>query len=136
MQFVQNHWVLIAVAVLAVIVILKVVKTVLKWVLAAAIVIGVLAYGGYNVDALKALGTQVTDAAKDEAVKAMAGEAKQATYTLNGDGTYTVKTPNLELKGVPNSDKVTVIFRGIHLGEWKMEGAVRELVTGAREASQ
>ncbi|MBB6730721.1 hypothetical protein [Cohnella zeiphila] len=135
-QFATDHWVLIVVAVIVLIVVINVVKTLLKWVLVAAIVVGLAVYGGYSVNDLKEVGSKVTADLKDEAVKAMAGEASQATYKLNGDGTFTVTTPNLELSGVPNSGKVNVKFRGVSLGSWSMDGAVRELVAQAREASQ
>ncbi|SFA95737.1 hypothetical protein SAMN05216312_102497 [Cohnella sp. OV330] len=139
-QFVTDHWVLILIAVVALLVILNVVKTVLKWVLAAAIVVGVVVYGGYTVSDLKEIGGQVvetaTSAVKDEASKAMAEEAKKATYTLNPDGTYLVKSPNLELTGTPNSGEVDVKFRSVSLGTWKMEGPVRDFVTTALQASK
>ncbi|WP_019005574.1 hypothetical protein [Cohnella laeviribosi] len=132
-QFVIDHWILIVIAVVALIVVINVVKTVLKWVLVAAIVIGLAVYGGYSVNDLKEVGSKVTQALEDQALKAMAGEASQAVYKLNGDGTFTVTTPNLELTGVPNSGEVKVKFQGVSLGTWKMEGAVRQLIAQARE---
>jgi hypothetical protein len=135
-QFATDHWVLIVVAIIALIVVINVVKTLLKWVLVAAIIVGVAVYGGYSVNDLKEVGSKVTADLKDEAIKAMAGEASQAQYQSNDDGSYTVTTPNLELSGVPNSGKVEVKFRGISLGKWSMDGAVRELVSQAREAAQ
>ncbi|MCC3374667.1 hypothetical protein [Cohnella sp. REN36] len=139
-QFAIDHWVVIVIAVIALFIVLNVVKTVLKWVLVAAIVIGVFVYGGVTVNDLKEVGTQAIDKAKgaieDEAAKAMAKEAEEATYTLNDDQTFTVKTPNLELHGVPNSGEVEVKFRGASLGTWKMEGAVRKLVEAARQSSK
>ena len=139
-QFATDHWILIVIAVVALFVILNVVKTVLKWVLAIAIIAGVVIYGGYSISDLKEIGGQVvetaTAAVKDEASKAMAEEAKKATYTLNPDGTYLVKSPNLELSGKPNSGEVDVKFRGVSLGTWKMEGAVRDFVTTALQASK
>lgn len=139
-QFLTDHWILIAVAALALIIILNVVKTMLKWVLALVVVAGVFIYGGYTVSDLKEIGGQVvetaTGAVKDEAAKAMADEARKATYTLNPDGTYLVKSPNLELSGTPNSGEVAVKFRGVSLGTWKMEGAVRDFVTTALQASK
>lgn len=52
-QFAIDHWILIVIAVVALIVVINVVKTVLKWVLVAAIVIGLAVYGGYSVNDLK-----------------------------------------------------------------------------------
>lgn len=135
-QFLQDNWIIVAAAALVIIVIMKVVKTVMKWVLVAAIVIGIAVYGGYSVDDLKEVGTKVTDELKDQAIKTMAGEAKEAKYVDNADGSYTIKTTNLELHGVKNTGKVSVSLRGVSLGTWDMEGKVREFVVQARDAAK
>ncbi|MBN2982831.1 MULTISPECIES: hypothetical protein [Cohnella] len=132
-QFAIDHWILIVIAVVALIVVINLVKTVLKWVLVAAIVVGLAVYGGYSVNDLKEVGSKVTQALEDQAVKAMAGEASQAEYRLNDDGTFTVATPNLELTGTPGSGEVSVKFQGVSLGTWNMEGAVREFIEQARD---
>jgi hypothetical protein len=142
-QFLQDHWVMVAVAIVAIFVIMNLVKTVLKWVLVIAIIVGIVAYAGYSIDDIQALGTKVSEVsdaatkeAKDQAIKAMAGEASQATYVNNADGSYSITTTNLELSGIPNSGKVTVKFRGISLGTWDMEGAVRDFVLQARASAK
>lgn len=142
-QFLQEHWVIVAAAIAAILIVIKLVKTVLKWVLVAAIIIGIVAYGGYTVDDLQGLSAKVsevteaaTDEVKDQAIKAMAGEAGEAAYVENADGSYSIKTSNLELTGVPNSGEVNVKFRGISLGTWNMEGAVRDFVLQARAAAK
>lgn len=135
MQFLQDNWVVVVVALVVIFVVLKLVKTVLKWVLALAIVLGVVAYGGYSIDDLAKIGTQVQAEAKDEIMKAMIGDISKAEYKDNGDGSYSIKTPNLELSGVPNTGEVKVKFRGVDAGTWKMEGAVRDLVVQARAAA-
>lgn len=142
-QFIQDHWIVVAAVLLAIIVVVKVVKTVVKWVLVAAIVIGFAVYGGYNIEDLKEVGSKVsevgskvTDELKDQAIKTMAGEASEAKYVDNADGSYTITTSNLELDGVPNSGKVSVKLRGVSLGTWDMEGQVREFVSQARAAAK
>ncbi len=142
-QFIQDHWIVVVVALLAIIIVVKAVKTVVKWVLVAAIVIGFAVYGGYSIDDLKEVGSKVsevgdkvTNELKDQAIKTMAGEAGEAQYVNNADGSYTITTPNLELAGVPNTGKVSVKLRGVSLGTWDMEGKVREFVVQAREAAQ
>ena len=57
-------------------------------------------------DELGTIGEKVTDEVKDQAIKAMAGEASEATYTDNEDGTYSIKSTNIELTGIPNSGEV------------------------------
>jgi len=142
-QFIQDHWIVVAAVLLAIIVVVKVVKTVVKWVLVAAIVIGFAVYGGYNIEDLKEVGSKVsevgskvTDELKDQAIKTMAGEASEAKYVDNADGSYTITTSNLELDGVPNSGKVSVKLRGVSLGTWDMEGQVRDFVSQARAAAK
>lgn len=135
-QFLQENWFIIVVAIVAIIIIMKIVKTMLKWALVAAIVIGIVVYSGYTLDDLKQVGTKITAEAKDQAIKAMVGEATEAKYKDNGDGSYTITTPTLKLTGVPNSGKIEVSLKGVSLGTWKMEGAVRELVVKARAAAK
>lgn len=135
-QFVQDHWIVVAAALLAIIVVMKVVKTVMKWVLVAAIVIGFAVYGGYSIDDLKEVGSKVTDELKNQAIKTMAGEASEAKYVDNADGSYTITTTNLELNGEPNSGNVSVKLRGVSLGTWDMEGQVRDFVVKARDTAK
>jgi hypothetical protein len=135
-QFLKDHWVVVAIAIVAIFVVMRLMKTVLKWVLVAAIIIGIVTYGGYSIDDLSAMGTKVTEEAKDQAIKTMAGEASDAKYVNNADGSYSITTKNLELNGVPNSGEVTVKLKGIPLGTWKMEGAVRDFVVKARASAK
>jgi len=143
-QFLQDHWVIVAIAIVAIFVIMKVVKTVLKWLLVAAIIIGIITYGGYSVKDIKdrvsveigAIGEKVSVEVKNQVIKSMAGEANEATYVDNKDGSYTVKSTNIELSGVPNSGEVTVKFRGQSLGTWKMEGEVRNYIVKARASAK
>jgi hypothetical protein len=135
-QFLKDHWVVVAIAIVAIFVTMKLVKTVFKWVLVAAIILGIVTYGGYSIDDLSAIGTKVTEEAKDQAIKAMAGEASDSKYVNNKDGSYSITTKNLEINGVPNSGEVTVKLKGISLGTWKMEGAVRDFVVQARASAK
>jgi hypothetical protein len=146
-QFVQDHWVVVALAIVAIFVIVKLVKTVLKWVLIAAIIIGIVTYGGYSIKDLGDVGSKVTEELgvigdkvstelKNQAIKAMAGEASEATYVNNKDGSYSITSTNIELTGVPNSGEISVKFHGQSLGTWKMEGAVRDFVVKARASAK
>jgi hypothetical protein len=143
-QFLKENWVIGVIAIVAIFVILKLVKTVLKWILVVAIIIGIATYSGYSLEDIKskvseeigAIGDKVSAEAKDQAIKAMAGEASEATYVDNEDGSYSIKSTNLELTGVPNSGEVTVKFHGAPLGTWKMDGAVRDFVSQARASAK
>lgn len=145
-QFLKDNWIIVAVAIVAIFIIMKVVKTLLKWVLVAVIIIGIVMYGGYSIedigeignkvsDEIGAIGDKVSTELKEQAIKTMAGEASEATYVNNEDGSYSINTSNLELTGIPNSGEVTVKFRGTSLGTWNLEGAVRDFVVQARASA-
>jgi len=144
MQFLQDNWVIIAIAIIAIFVIMKVVKTLLKWVLVVGIIIAIAVYSGYSLDDIKSkvsdgigdIGSKVTAEVKDQAIKAMIGEANEAEYVDNADGTYSIKSTNLEITGIPNSGEVTVKYRGAPLGTWPLEGAVRDLVVQSRASAK
>ncbi len=140
-SFFEAHWLILAIAVVVLFIVVRVVKTVIKWLLVAAIVIGVLLYSGYtledlNVENLKQIGTevgaQVAESVKKEAINAMVGEAADATYASNGDGTFTVKTANLELTGTLGAAEVEVSFRGAALGTWKVDDTIAGLIEQAK----
>lgn len=135
-QYLQSNWYVIAAAIVIIIVVIKVVKTVLKWLLVAVVVVGLALYSGYNLDDLAKIKDQATLAYKDQLIKAMAGEADEAEYKDNADGSYTIKTPSLELSGFPNSGEIQVKIGGVSIGNWKLEGEVRDFVIAARNAAR
>jgi len=135
-QFFQEHWFVIVAAIVVILLVVKLVKTVIKWLLIAAIVVGVVFYSGYNLDDLTTAASQASAVAKDQVIKALAGEAKDAEYTDNADGSYTIKTPSLELSGFPNSGEIAVKMGGVSVGTWKLEGEIREFVIQARAAAR
>jgi hypothetical protein len=131
--FFKEHWLVIVVALLVLLLIVRIVKTVIKWALVAAIVLGLVIYSGYSMDDLKDIGSKVADTVKQEAVNAMTGEAKDATFVNNADGTYTVKTKNVELTGKPGENEVSVSFRGAPLGTWELDSTIQALIDQAKQ---
>ncbi|MFX3632087.1 MAG: hypothetical protein ACE3L7_08395 [Candidatus Pristimantibacillus sp.] len=134
-EFFKEHWLVLVIALVVLLLIVRIVKTVLKWALVAVIVIGIVLYSGYSMDDLKGIGTKVADSLKQEAISTMVGEANKATYTNNADGTFTVKTDNLELTGVPKAGEVKVTFRGTSLGTWKIDDTIQTLIDQAKQSS-
>ncbi|WP_138754736.1 hypothetical protein [Paenibacillus sinopodophylli] len=131
--FFKEHWLVLIIALIVLLIIVRIVKTVIRWAIAAVIIIGIIVYSGYSMDDLKEIGTKVADTVKQEAVSAMAGEAKDATFVTNADGTFTVKTKNVELTGVPGENEVAVSFRGTELGKWKLDSAIQTLIDQAKQ---
>ncbi|ACT03483.1 hypothetical protein [Paenibacillus sp. JDR-2] len=130
--FLQDHWLVLVVALVVLLFIIRVVKTFVKWALVLVIVVGIVAYSGYTLDDVKSIGTQAIDSLKQEAVSAMAGEVDKATFTSNSDGTFTVKTENLEMTGVPGSGEVNVKFRGKSVGTMKIDSTIQALIDQAK----
>ncbi|CAM3978425.1 hypothetical protein L1N85_05425 [Paenibacillus alkaliterrae] len=131
--FFKEHWLVLIIALIVLLLIVRIVKTVVKWAIVAAIVLGIVLYSGYSMDDLKEMGSKVADTVKQEAVNAMVGEAKDATFVNNGDGTFTVKTTNVELTGEPGVNEVAVSFRGAPLGKWELDSTIQALIDQAKQ---
>lgn len=137
-EFVMQNWLVIVVALIILFFVLNVVKTVLKWAIAIIIIAALLIYSGISMDQIKQTVTDVQsstmDTLKKEATSMMLKEASKATYTKGQDGAFTITSPNVEIKGRTNSDKVDVTFRGISVGEWKVDNeTIRTFVKQAQE---
>ncbi|WP_219835890.1 hypothetical protein [Paenibacillus sp. R14(2021)] len=132
-QFFKDKWLFLIVALVVLFIVVRIVKTVVKWLIVIAILAGVVLYSGYSLEEVKSLGTKVADDVKQQAITAMAGEAKDATFTSNSDGTFTVATKNLELTGTPGDHEVKVTYRGTPLGTWKIDSAIQTLIDQAKK---
>jgi hypothetical protein len=114
--FVQDKWILIVIAIIVLFLVMKVVKTFVKWILILAVIAFIIYYGSTyagNLSGLKTtLGNAVASEAKQQLTKAIAGEAKDADYVKHSDGSYTIHTKNIQLDGKPGVDEVEVSFMG------------------------
>lgn len=131
--FFKEHWLVLVIALIVLFIIVRIVKTVVKWAIVAAIVLGIVVYSGYSMDDLKEIGSKVADTVKQEAVNSMVGEAKDATFVTNADGTYTVKTKNVELTGEPGANEVAISFRGTELGKWELDSTIQAFIDQAKQ---
>ena len=146
--FFQENWLMLVIALIVLFLIIRIVKTVIKWAIVAVIVIGLVIYSGYTLedvkelgskvmesglDDLKELGSKAADAVKQEAVSAMAGEAKDAKYTVNSDGTYTVKTTNIELRGEVGASEVKVSLRGAPAFTMKLDDTIQQFINQSKQ---
>ncbi|MGG4091839.1 hypothetical protein [Paenibacillus lautus] len=135
-EFLKQNWLVIAIALIILFIVLNVVRTVIKWALAVLIIVGLLVYSGISLDKIGEVVTTVkeetVDTIKKEALNMMMKEAKEAKYTLNGDGTYSIKAPNLELKGSDGSEEVEVTFRGVSVGKWDINDTIQSFIDDAK----
>ncbi|WP_372008430.1 hypothetical protein NBRC13296_22710 [Paenibacillus chitinolyticus] len=130
--FFQERWLLILVAVIVLLVVVSLVKTVVKWLLVIAIVGALVVYGANYKETLQSIGNAALTELSSQAVKAVQNEAKDATYTANPDGTYTAATKNVKIEGTLGSSEVSVTFMN-QTFKVNAEEAVRAFVEQAKK---
>lgn len=135
-EFLKQNWLVIVVALVVLLLVLNFVKTVIKWALVAVIAAFIIIYSGISLkdigDAVTTVTDQAVDITKSEALEMMKKEATEAEITQNGDGTFTIKTPNLEVTGNDRDGKVKVKFHGVALGEWKINDTIEAFIQEAK----
>ncbi|OAZ46698.1 hypothetical protein [Paenibacillus polymyxa] len=136
-QIVQDNWLYIVIGLVLLLVILKIVRTLVKWLIVIVVIAGLLVYSGISFEQVGKVVTQAKDDAinkvQSEALNMMVKEGQNAKYTSNGDGTFTVTSSNLEVKGPFEGDKVKVWFQGMSLGEWSMSDTVKKYIESAKD---
>ncbi|OUS72763.1 hypothetical protein B1748_24275 [Paenibacillus sp. MY03] len=131
--FFQENWLVLVIALVVLLIVIRVVKTMVKWALAAVIIIGVVLYSGYSLDDVKEIGTKVVDTVKQEAVSLMIGEAENAEYKTNADGTFTIKTTNVELTGKAGDNEVKVSVKGTPSITLQVDETIRTFIEQAKQ---
>lgn len=134
--FLQDRWLVVVIALIVLVIVIKIVKTVLKWVIVLAVLAGLIYYGSTYTDQLKDIGENVAATAKEavgdlkeKAVQGLAG--KDAKYTDNGDGTYTVTSGSIRLDGKTGSDKIKITIAGVS-AELPLDDVLKKAVETAR----
>ena len=136
-EFIKQNWLVFLIALIVLFIIVSFVKTMIKWAFVIVIVAAVAVYSGITWDSIdQAVSTvkeETVQQLKDQAMSAMINEAQKATYEMGSDGTYTITSPNLELKGSTDSSKVQVSFRGVPLGEWDINDTIKQYISEAQK---
>lgn len=136
LEFLKQNWLVIVIALVVLFIVVNLVKTFIKWALVILIIGGLLIYSGISLEQIGEVVTTVkneaVDTVKSEAMNIMMKEAKEAKYTSHGDGTFTVKSPNLELKGKSGSTEVEVNFKGVSVGKWDVNESIKEFIAQAK----
>lgn len=112
LSFIQDKWWIIVLALVAVVVIAKIVKTALKWAFILVIAAGLLLYGANYKEIVQDISGTVLNYAKEEAFEVMKNESGQAEVTQDEAGNFLVTSPNFQVKGSLESDEVEITFRG------------------------
>ncbi|GGF60682.1 hypothetical protein GCM10010912_02330 [Paenibacillus albidus] len=136
-QFIKENWLVIVIALVLLFAVVNLVKTVIKWAIVIVIVVGLFIYSGVTMDQIGNAVNKVADGTlstlKAEAQEVMLNEAKEAKYTSGEDGTFTITTPNIEMKGKAGEDKVEVTFRGVSLGKWSITDTTKTFIEEAKK---
>lgn len=138
--FLKDNWLVLAIGLVVLLLVIRIVKTVMKWAIVAVVVVGLVVYSGYSLDDVKEIGTKVmdnfdVDKMKQDAIGAMVGDASDAEYTVNEDGTYTVKTDDIELKGEVGVSEVQVSLHGLPYVTLQLEGVIQTFIDQAKQNS-
>lgn len=138
--FVQDQWIIIAGAVIVLLLVVKLVKAAIKWAVILAIVAGLIVYGANYKDKLTSIKDAVVESAtamvadniKDQAAGAIRDEAKDAKFTSNADGSFTIKTKTIQVDGKPGLDTVKVTVAG-QTFTMKIVDAVQTFIDQAKQ---
>ncbi|OGX68402.1 MAG: hypothetical protein A2189_09170 [Paenibacillus sp. RIFOXYA1_FULL_44_5] len=109
-MFVQDRWFVILIVLVVLFVVIKIVKAVVKWVIVLAILAALIWYGASYKGQIQTVGKTVYESIQHEAIKQMA--ANHMTYANNQDGTFSITADGISLTGKPDSDVVSVTFKG------------------------
>ncbi len=138
-DYFKQNWLIIVVGLVALFLVANLVKTVIKWVLIIAIAAFLIVYSGITLNDIgKAVSTvkdQTMSTMQSEALNLMKNEAKEAKFTQNADGSFSITTPNLEVTGESSSDKVKVWLHGVSLGEWSRGDTLEAFIQEAKRSS-
>jgi hypothetical protein len=126
LNFVEQQWLYVIIALVAVVLVIKIFKSVFRWLIILAIGAALIYFAtnyedGKLLETGKQLVQQAADYTKEQAVDGLINEVKDARYTLNADGTYEVKTSNFALKGTVASTDAVIVYKDrefpVYVGE-------------------
>lgn len=107
----ENFWGLLLVAV-ALIIVLSLVKTVVKWVILLLIVVGVYLYGANFVGNIQQLVQQAAQGTMEQASRLIVEEIKHADYKVDKEGNYTITSSKMTLSGRLGSNEAILEIIG------------------------
>jgi hypothetical protein len=135
--FLTERWYVVVVALLVLFwVVRKVVQAALKWGLVLAVLAAVVFYGvnyrEHVVNFGKNVGSTVAAEIKDDAMRALRSEFKDAHYEGKSDGSFVVSSRSVKLAGKTGTREAKVTFKN-HTFDIKMDDALNALVEQVKE---
>jgi hypothetical protein len=116
LEVVQKDWLVAVVAVIVAVILFKIAKSMVRWVLIIAIAGGLIYFGatydnGKYLEQAKHWINQATEYTQEQAIQGLTDEVKSARYTVKDDQTYEVKTTNVTLRGKLGSDEAVIMYK-------------------------
>lgn len=113
--FVGDNWWVILLAIAIAVILIKIVKSVVKWLLVLVVAAAVLIYGfNYTPDEIKEAGSKLLEAVettKEKALDAMLGDAEEAAFEQTEDG-FRITGSRFTLEGKTGETAVTLTYFG------------------------
>lgn len=115
MEFARDHWWMILIAIVIAVILVRIVKSVLKWLFVLLIAAAILIYGfNYTPDEIREAGSKLAEAVettKDKAINAMLGDAGEARFEKTEDG-FRIEGGRFVLEGKDGSGEVVLTSFG------------------------
>lgn len=111
-SFIKERWIVIVLAIVAMVLILKVLETVFKWLIAAVIILALVYYGLQYSEELRDVSNMIKDYTVNEWNELMEKETETAQFESRPDGSYVIISKNITLEGSDDSDSVVITIKG------------------------
>jgi hypothetical protein len=136
-EFLSQRWYVVLAAVAIVFVALKLAKAVVKWGLVLVALVGVVVYGvrfeSRPPSLEKMLGAPLSGA-QDQLAKVVEKEMADARYEAHRDGSFTVRTRSVEIRGKTGARDVKLTFMDRTV-DVRLDDTLAKLIDQARKNS-
>lgn len=133
--FARDNWWVILLAVVIAVVLIKIVKSVVKWLLVLAVAVAVLIYGfNYTPDEIKEAGSKLLEAVettKEKALAAMLGDAEEAVFERTDDG-FRITGSRFTLEGKDGETTVALTYFGQEF-TFELNEQIRAFIESAKD---
>jgi hypothetical protein len=137
LSFLQEQWPYAVAALVAIVLIVRFVKSVIRWLMIVAIGASLVVFflnddGGTLTDVGKQLAEKAVNYTKETAVDGLLSEVKEAQYTQQADGTFEVATPNFKLRGSLGTSDAMLVVKGQEF-PLQLSGPLKQFIEQAKE---
>ena len=136
--FAQENWIIIAAVIVVILIVIKVVKSVIKWLVIAGLAVAVLIYGfNYTPEDIKEVGSKIIDVvelSKESAASLIMKNTSDATFEATEDGGFVVTADQFKLEGKEGAKEVTFTYLGKSI-TLNIDDNINNFIAAAKSAS-